>query len=497
MLFLIISLSIFAQDRNNVWCFGDSAGIDFTNLNNPVPIISGMDGRGSCASIADTNGNLLFYSATMPYFGASTSWATQVFNIQTQIMQGYDSITGEAWYNELIILPRPNYFNQFYLFCAGVYASVNQGFYKSLIDMNLNGGLGQVISQNVSINSQNHSDCLNAIKHGNGRDWWVMGKYNSGATTSYNRFFVYLVTNDSVYPPLIQDFNDASDGDLQKIIFNSHGNRLMLIGGTGIMCQYSFDRCTGLISNPQVIFPEQPGNYSRLFWEGAYSPNDSVFYVSKLWWPNFPEEYLLQYNLTAANIPASCDTLETFQSPIETGAVRLAPDGKIYFSRAYECNQSPYCYPYPDSARNYVNENLSVINQPNNIGAACDYHPFSFYLGGKRTYYGLPNNPNYSLGPLAGSPCDTLGVATSEIEKQKVLDVFPNPFYNKIQLHFNTSKPKDGELRVLDLTGKQILKKKIQLSNQALDLSSLTGGSYLLEIKTSEFVVIRKLIKLN
>nr|MBK9653747.1 T9SS type A sorting domain-containing protein [Bacteroidota bacterium] len=67
-----------------------------------------------------------------------------------------------------------------------------------------------------------------------------------------------------------------------------------------------------------------------------------------------------------------------------------------------------FSYPYPDSMRNYINENLSVINNPNALGAACNYTPFSFYLGGKRTYYGLPNNPNYGLGRLLGSPCDTL-----------------------------------------------------------------------------------------
>lgn len=57
--------------------------------------------------------------------------------------------------------------------------------------------------------------------------------------------------------------------------------------------------------------------------------------------------------------------------------------------------------------------NLSVINSPDLPGAACDFQPYSFYLGGKRTYWGLPNNPDYDLGPLVGSPCDTL-VGTTE-----------------------------------------------------------------------------------
>ncbi|MBL0052930.1 MAG: hypothetical protein IPP29_16155 [Bacteroidetes bacterium] len=92
------------------------------------------------------------------------------------------------------------------------------------------------------------------------------------------------------------------------------------------------------------------------------------------------------------------DTIDTWDKPIGTGALLLAPDDKIYFARAYESQSAFFYIPYADSMRNYINENLSVINEPDSLGVKCDYQPFSFYLGGKRTYYGLPNNPNYELG---------------------------------------------------------------------------------------------------
>ncbi|MBK8846993.1 MAG: hypothetical protein IPO27_10775 [Bacteroidetes bacterium] len=79
-----------------------------------------------------------------------------------------------------------------------------------------------------------------------------------------------------------------------------------------------------------------------------------------------------------------------------------------------------WSYPYQDSMRNYINENLSVINEPDSLGAKCDYQPFSFYLGGKRTYYGLPNNPNYELGPLLGSACDTLSASMQYTPKSAI-----------------------------------------------------------------------------
>jgi hypothetical protein len=67
LLLIIAATHSFAQNKNSIWCFGDSAGIDFSNISNPVPITTAMRGRGSCASIADGAGNLLFYSNTYTY----------------------------------------------------------------------------------------------------------------------------------------------------------------------------------------------------------------------------------------------------------------------------------------------------------------------------------------------------------------------------------------------------------------------------------------------
>ncbi|MBK7888294.1 MAG: hypothetical protein IPJ86_13715 [Bacteroidetes bacterium] len=97
--------------------------------------------------------------------------------------------------------------------------------------------------------------------------------------------------------------------------------------------------------------------------------------------------------------------------------MELAPDGKIYISSSYFGLGSGW--PYPPTCWNFINENLSVINQPDSLGLACDFQPFGFYLGGARTYYGLPNNPDYELGAWVGSPCDTLSVGLSPRPQDK------------------------------------------------------------------------------
>jgi hypothetical protein len=110
----------------------------------------------------------------------------------------------------------------------------------------------------------------------------------------------------------------------------------MLINPAGYMTEFNFDRCTGLITLDRNIFPEQTSNYNRRFWEGAYSASGNLFYVSTTGVFITDTLFLFQYDLNSIDIPLSCDTLERFIHPIGPGALRLAPDNKIYFGRAYE-----------------------------------------------------------------------------------------------------------------------------------------------------------------
>ena len=481
--------------------FGDSAGIDFVTLNNPVPINSIAHGRGSCASIADSSGNLLFYSYSTFNYILPANVTGRVVNRNDTIMMHGDSLWAEAWYNELVIVPRNIANNQFYIFSYrnGGIPSL-QGLNYAEIDMNLDNGNGMVISKWNGINSNEIADCLQAVKHGNGRDWWLIAKLSKqNPPNQFNRFFVYLITPDSIHAPIVLDFNDATDGDLQKLIFHANQNKFMQINTPGYMSEFDFDRCTGTITLNRNIFPEQSSSFNRIFWEGAYSPSGNIFYVSTSEFVNQDTAYLIQYNLLDSNIALSSDTLDSFVNPIGTGAVRLAPDGKIYFSRAYQCNAFPSCAPYPDSVRNYVNENLSVINQPDSLGTACDYLPFSFYLGGKRTYYGLPNNPNYELGPLASSLCDTITSVGIEPNKANfAFNLYPNPTINKVTLNINALKPNEiATLSIYNNLGALLLQKEITLHTQSLDVTDLPNGIYFIQLSTAEFTATQKLVKME
>jgi hypothetical protein len=499
LVFLFVGLASFSQNRNSIWCFGDSAGIDFRDTANPVPIFNGMDGRGSCVSIADTSGDLLFYSWTHAGTAGNTG---RIFNRNHLLMQNGDSIVGEAWYGELVIVPMPNQSDKYYLFSIGITGSSQPGLFYSVVDMSLDGGFGGVTQKNIQVVGSfgtQFADCVIAIKHANGRDWWIL--FKRASPTSNNVFYECLITPNGVTIPATYGyaFNNARDVGFQKIILNNKRNKLMQITAVGLMCEYDFDRCSGIISNPNVIFPEQLSNYNRVFWEGAYSPNDSVFYVTTTWY-SFPNDTsrLLQYDLFAPDISASGDTLFEVRYPVHPSAIRLAPDKKIYMTSFYNCECLPNGYPYPDSVRNYVNENLSVINSPNQVGASCNFQPYSFYLGSKRTYVGLPNNPDYSLGTLVGSPCDTITTnVTSQLSTfNSQLSTYPNPTFSNSEITFTyLSQGSATEIIINNIDGKEVARYRLPQwsSTQTVKLPQMARGIYAVRL-TGANAAVQKLV---
>ena len=488
LLFLFLSSSTIAQNQNSLWCFGDSAGINFSDTSNLITFSSALDSRGSCVSIADSTGQLLFYANTRARLAGPT---TLVWNNTNQLMEGGDSIIGEAWYNELIIIPYPGSNSLYYLFSVG--AASSYGLYYSIIDMNENGGLGKVIQKNVQIHSYQTWDALTAIKHANGRDWWLITKDNrSGSPNGSNVFTEYLITDTGI-SEILQNSGSYVYGGAGTMSFSKFGNKFLFTTWAGLIETFDFDRCTGLFSNPIVVSGIRLTG-SMLTIGSSFSPNGNTIYVSQ----NDTTSYLFQYDLTAANITASKDTLSMIASPkLAGGSLRLAPNDKIYWTCVWN-NGVTNNYPYADTMYHTENMNLSVINDPNVVGSGCNFSLYSFNLGGKRCYWGLPNNPEYDLGPVVGSVCDSLVNGIVEIKNESI-QLFPNPTSNQVTISSSTTFL-GNQLKIINTIGK--LMKTIKLpDNQNLttiSVEDLEPGIYTLEIlnsttilKTEKLVIIK------
>ncbi len=494
LLFLLFTAAGSFAQQNNIWCFGDSAGIDF-NTSSPTTFTSSIKGRGSCLSVADSTGSLLFYGQTLYYplwIQGGNFKLTAVYNKNHQLMDNGDTLIGQGWYQEITTVNDPENSNRYYLFTLAVTnAGLTQGFYYSIIDMSYNGGLGKVVSKNNMLLTDFMADCVAAVKHGNGRDWWVITRKSNVLVTGVpvTDYYVYLISPTGINGPYIKTVGQPTNYNASKIIFSKNGEKMIYFHPNGLFEYYSFDRCTGDLSLTQTIFSEN--TYFTNFIGGAFSPDETKFYMQTL--ANPDTNYLLQFNLNAANIAASADTLFTQTFPKQIGGdVRLAPDGKIYVSKYY-FDGFNFFFPYPDTTYNMYNTYLSVVNYPDSMGADCDFQPYSFYLGGNRTYYGLPNNPNYGLGALAGSACDTLTgiVPTPSLPtKEGELNLYFDAGWQKLFVNGHHIKGSSCLLQVFDVSGKLVYSNQNKITppyyTHDVNCQSLSKGMYLVSLQTDK-----------
>ena len=481
-LFVFLNVSSVAQKQNSLWCFGDSAGINFNDTSNIITFATSLDTRGSCVSIADSNGQILFYANTC---GIIPGLKTYIWNSSNQLMDEGDAIVGEAWYNELIIIPFPGSNNLYYLFSGG--NSSNLGLYYSIIDMNENGGLGKVIQKNILIHTNATWDALAAVKHANGRDWWLISRdYISSLPNGSNTFVKYLITDTGITES-VQNIGGFANGKEGTMTFSKTGNKFLCISWAGLIEVLDFDRCTGQFSNEIIVSNNNFSGYKFNF-GCAFSPNENLIYISQ----QDTTSYLFQYDLTAPNIEASQDTISIIQFPHYAGGVlRLAPNDKIYWSCAWTGNGNNF--PYNNTNYYTENMNLSVISSPDVLGIGCNFSLYGFSLDGKRTYWGLPNNPDYAMGPLSGSICDSL-VNTNSDESKNNFNIYPNPALDKVCVEFINDNI--AAYKIYNYLGNFILNGTV-LKNNEISIESLSPGIYFLELNFQNKSYKKKIVKLR
>ncbi len=469
----------YAQYTNNYWVFGDSCGIEFNN-GSPINFNSSSKYyRGSC-SIGNTN-SLIAYSILNDNFIPVNG---RVWNKYHQQMQNGNYIYGGGWYHERIFLPVPGSDSLLYLFSCCVTSSCPFGLYYTLIDFTANSDSGAILQKNVPVKNVPAFDGLMAVQHGNGRDWWLLFQRWDGSSGNlgYNNIYVYLVDSSGINLNSEQFVGQNHSTGGGHVCFSPQGDKFAVVTWRNLIQLYNFDRCSGVISLWETVQVENTPPIYSYYFSSAFSPDGSNLYVCENSAVQTSPSKLLQFNLQASPIFSSKTVIHNFVTSTEGVAdLKLAPDGKIYLAAADEIN--PWIY--ADTFYTQVNTHLSVINQPDSLGPACDFQPFSFYLGGARTYYGLPNNPDYELGAWVGSPCDTLTTSLtpnpSPEERGAWIQAWYNHEWNMIHVNAAQLKGRKGVLRLMDIEGRVVFEKPAEVIRRTAD-----GGYYTTEINMNE-----------
>ncbi len=350
----LISMNLTAQREANVWYFGSYAGINF-NSGEPEPLTDGRINRWEgVATFCDSLGNLLFYTD-----------GDSVWNAVHAPMEGGFGLLGDANSTEsAIIVPYPTKDSLYFIFTVDEEGGEN-GLCYSVVNIKKNDGLGAIVLKNQQLATP-VSEKLTAVKHGNNQDIWVI---THGWKT--DSFFVYLITPDGLNttPQICEigkrhaDIGVHGNNAVGYLRVSPDGSRLAsALQVSQVFEVFDFDNQTGSISNA-IAIPLGGGPYGVEF-----SPNSQRLYMTS----GFK---LFQADISlpdSAGISNSVTEIGVSLTNNFFGAVQLATNGKIYL--AHDDNMA-----------------LGVVNNPNGLGANCDFELYGFDLAGRRCRMGLPD----------------------------------------------------------------------------------------------------------
>ncbi len=350
--------------------------------------------------------------------------------------------------------------------------------YQTTIDMSANNGLGKVIEKRkILVSTDTLTPHISLCKHANGRDWWLTCMRNT-IRDSTNVMYSYLLTEQGLSAPIRQTFANYWNYwiSADNTVFSPDGTKYVRTHRGGKVFIYDFDRCTGLFSNQRLI---KDTNDTLSSISSAISSNSRFLYVSQVLEDLQGSSYIYQFDLQAQDIAASRKLVAEWDGFVDPDCwfcssrfyyLMLAADSKIYISAP---NGTKY---------------LSVIEQPDLPGLLCTVKQHSVKLFGYSAF-DLPHTPHYRLGPLKGSPCDTLLVANKEITPADYgLKLFPNPASTDIKIDI-TLKEFDPntktEVIIVDVSGASVQKYTMPdfayIAN--LDISNLPGGVYGVQLR--------------
>ena len=400
-----------AQKNDYIWLIGrnpnnDTLGqqVNILNFNQfPVEISSSdsihIDFWESNICMSDFYGSLVFYSNGI-----------EIYNAQHQIMSNSDDFNNYSNYDQssfnqnLIALPplqqNSSIYHLFHIKIDEGYvitpdstvyvANFGVRLYYTSIDADQDNSLGAVdVKAFTLVQDSLAPGKMTAIRHANGRDWWIIAPRQNS-----NLFYRILLTPDGPQVLTSQNIGEPNiyatvgqavsspDGNwiaIDKII--SHDKKFYQLE------IFHFDRCTGLLSDPIRFLYSPPIKFGGGL---AFSPDSRFLYQSN-------SSDLLQYDLLASDIIASQQVVAIYDAYYNQSGnfffynAQLGPDGKIYTNVSNGNNA------------------LHQINSPELPGALCEMRQRQIQLP-YHSSFSIPTSPNYRLGPLDGSPCDTLGI---------------------------------------------------------------------------------------
>ncbi len=361
-LFILLKTISFSQNQNNIWYFGDRAGLSF-NTNPPTTLNDGVFSHAEgVSSICDINGDLLFFTNGL-----------KVWNSNLVTMPNGFGLLGDNSSSQILIIPNPGNCNIYYIFTTPS-QSLLGGLYFSIVDMRLNNGYGDITTKNALI-ANPVTERLTATLKSNGTDYWLVAQ-----ELGSNSFLSFSISATGIdFNPVISN-TGVANLSVQDVIgcmkISPNGTKLCYASELGHQkCQlFDFDNNTGIVSNGFII--SDTAAYGVEF-----SADNSKLYLCR-----YGKFRLTQYDLSSNN-PTQIKNSQVLLNAnnLESGgSLQRASNNNIYIAR---------------SGKQFLDE----IKNPNLLGINCNYTNNAINLNGKTSSAGLPNHVSQFNGIFCGN----------------------------------------------------------------------------------------------
>jgi hypothetical protein len=434
--FLIISFTntLIAQKQDFIWLYGDepfdvinperradttrgATNIDFNY--DPVRVYYEhdrvIDFAGANASLCDDDGKLLLYSNGQVLYDGSNRAITDTINRfipddriicsewefanfgdnQMSIPRGLPLM------QRIIILKMDDIYYAIYNSLDRCKPDVYQLLVSKMIKNQITNDF-ELITKDSIVSTGSWTANMHAVRHANGRDWWIV--QIGSHLTKIDRWLLspkgIAYVGEQDYLPIA---NNRATG---QISFSPDGRYMAYNCGidfteTGSRFAIAeFDRCTGTLGD-RAYTSFMSGNAIS----SGFSHDSRYVYYSD-------RERLYQCDMESGSMPDVIDScieiaeidgfgiqIGSFFFTANFGPMLLGPDGRMYISPTTTSNR-----------------HMSVIEYPYEYGEGSDVRQHSVTMN-TQFFRNIPNLPHYRLGPLDGSPCDTLGLDNHPVAK--------------------------------------------------------------------------------
>lgn len=456
LLFLSASGRSFAQGEMDNWFFGIQAGLNFSSGTPQVIAGSAINSIEACASISDSDGNLLFYAQ-----------ANKVFNRNHQVMLNGDLRSFSTNYSNNAtqgagIVPMPGSGDKYYVFSMR-YIDEMYGLDYAIVDMTGDSNRGEVIGKGNCLRGGITEKLTFVQQTDSANVWVIVHDFDS------DEYAVFLISESGISEATMYATGITHAeryGYLQPSPDGSMLAAAVRLGyySDGIIEVSRFDPLEGNISGSfKLEIPNSPYGV-------CFSPDNSKLYVT-----SGSPNHLYQFDLSQREPDLIQDsrvqitTSPFIDYPGSAAALQLAANGKIYLAR-------------------YETIWLAAINQPNLAGTDCAYVEDAVSLGDNGSVEGgLPNtgnlfrdqtpanilvNPDKDVPPNEADP---------EYDCEDLL-VKPNPTMGALVLE--SLGDEISSVVVYDITGRLVVPKSAYNSYDVRidEMQNLAAGTYVVRV---------------